>query len=146
MLITRETDYALRILRTLLSGESHTAGEIAERESLPQKFAYKILKKLEKAGIVRITRGATGGCRLGCDLKATTLYDLIDAVETNARLTSCMTPGYECEWRGRQGAPCRIHMQLAKVQNAIDQEFRSRSLYWILKGDEEGGEEAEPGE
>ena len=50
MLITRETDYALRILRTLSDGKSYTAGELAERESLPQKFAYKILKKLEKAG------------------------------------------------------------------------------------------------
>ena len=46
MLITRETDYALRILRTLSDGKSYTAGELAERESLPQKFAYKILKKL----------------------------------------------------------------------------------------------------
>ena len=51
MLITRETDYALRILRTLSDGKSYTAGELAERESLPQKFAYKILKKLEKAGM-----------------------------------------------------------------------------------------------
>lgn len=140
MLITRETDYALRILRTLLSGESYTVGELAERESLPQKFAYKILKKLEKAGIVQIMRGASGGCRLGCDLNTTTLYDLIDAVETNARLTSCMTAGYECEWRGKYGVPCRIHTQLAKVQHAIDQEFRSRSLQWILQGDEESGE------
>lgn len=91
MLITRETDYALRILRTLSDGKSYTAGELAERESLPQKFAYKILKKLEKAGIVQITRGASGGCRLGCDLRTATLYQLIEAVETNARLTSCMT-------------------------------------------------------
>ena len=136
MLITRETDYALRILRTLSDGKSYTAGELAERESLPQKFAYKILKKLEKAGIVQITRGASGGCRLGCDLRTATLYQLIEAVETNARLTSCMTPGYQCEWRGRHGSPCTIHTQLAKVQNAIDQEFRSRSLYWLLNGEE----------
>lgn len=133
MLITRETDYALRILRTLSGGESCTAGELAERERLPQKFAYKILKKLEKAGFVQITRGVNGGCRLGCDLKAVTLYDLIVAVENNARLTSCMASGYECEWRGTYGVPCTIHMQLAKVQNAIDQELRSRSLHWVLE-------------
>lgn len=135
MLITRETDYALRILRTLSDGKSYTVGELAERESLPQKFAYKILKKLEKAGIVQITRGVNGGCRLGCDLKAVSLYELIEAVETNARLSSCMTPGYECEWRDKYGTPCRIHMQLARVQGAIDREFRSRSLYWLLNGD-----------
>ena len=136
MLITRETDYALRIMRSLSCGESFTVGELAQRETLPQKFAYKILKKLEKARIVRIIRGANGGCRLDCDLKAVTLYDLIDAVETNAKLTSCMACGYECEWRTEHGA-CTIHTQLARVQAAIDEEMRSRSLYWILFGETE---------
>ncbi|MFR6333351.1 MAG: Rrf2 family transcriptional regulator [Eisenbergiella sp.] len=59
-----------------------------QREKAFLKFAYKILKKLEKAGIVQITRGASGGCRTGCDLRTATLYQLIEAVETNARLTS----------------------------------------------------------
>ena len=45
MVITRETDYALRILRALLDGKLHTAGQIAQDELLPQAFAYKILKK-----------------------------------------------------------------------------------------------------
>lgn len=49
LVITRETDYALRILRALLDGELHAAGEIAQTELLPQAFAYKILKKLENA-------------------------------------------------------------------------------------------------
>ena len=57
MVITRETDYALRILRALLDGKLHTAGQIAQDELLPQAFAYKILKKLEKAGLVEVVRG-----------------------------------------------------------------------------------------
>lgn len=137
MLITRETDYALRILRTLSDDESYTVSDLAERESLPRDFAYKILKKLEKAGIVRIIRGVNGGCCIDCDLESVTLYQLIEAVEKNARLTSCMMPGYECEWRGNHGTPCRIHAQLARVQSAIDKELRSRSLRWILEGDKE---------
>ena len=48
LVITRETDYALRILRALLDGELHAAGEIDQTELLPQAFAYKLLKKLEK--------------------------------------------------------------------------------------------------
>ena len=56
LLITRETDYALRILRALSQGVCLTVGEIAEKESLPHKFTYKIMKKLEKAGIIRIIR------------------------------------------------------------------------------------------
>ena len=58
MLITRETDYALRILRALSDGEQITVGDVCKRELLPQQFVYKILKKMEHAGLVRIARGA----------------------------------------------------------------------------------------
>ena len=61
MLITRETDYALRILQSLLNGEKKSVGEISEQELIPQQFAYKIIKKLSQAGFVQILRGADGG-------------------------------------------------------------------------------------
>ena len=47
MLITRETDYALRVLRALSDGEQHTAGEISSTQLVPKQFAYKIIKKLD---------------------------------------------------------------------------------------------------
>ena len=134
MLITRETDYALRILRSLAQGSCLTVGELAEKETLPLKFTYKIIKKLEKAGIIRIIRGVNGGCQLEADLHEVSLYDLVGAVETNARLAACMNADYQCEWRDKSGTPCNVHAQLARVQQAIDREFRSRSLYWILFG------------
>ena len=45
-----------------------SVGEIAEKESLPHKFTYQIMKKLEKAGIIRSIRGVNGGCQLDADL------------------------------------------------------------------------------
>ena len=74
MLITRESDYALRLLRTLRDGEQYSVGELARREMVPQPFAYKIVKKLSAAGMVQVSRGAEGGCRLTADLTQTTLY------------------------------------------------------------------------
>ena len=44
MLITRETDYALRMLRVLLDEEKHSAAEMAETELIPMQFAYQILR------------------------------------------------------------------------------------------------------
>ena len=75
VLITRETDVALRVLRALSEGEQLTAGDISEQQMVPKPFAYKIIKKLSKAGFVRITRGADGGCRLAVGLDKVTLYD-----------------------------------------------------------------------
>ena len=46
MIITKETDYALRILRVLLDGEKHSVAEMSETEFIPNQFAYQILRKL----------------------------------------------------------------------------------------------------
>lgn len=77
MIITKETDYALRILRVLLDGEKHSVAEMSETELIPTQFAYQILRKLSAGNLVRVSRGALGGCELSCDLDATSLYDLM---------------------------------------------------------------------
>ena len=130
-MITRETDYALRLLRTLRDGERRTAAEAAERGMVPVAFAYKILKKLAKAGFVEIARGVEGGCRLTADLERLTLYDLVIAMGEHCRLSGCMDPGYQCSWRSEHGG-CAVHCHLAKIQEKLDQELRTHSLKEIL--------------
>ncbi len=131
MVITRETDYALRILRALLDRELHAVGEISQAELLPQAFAYKILKKLEKAGLLEIRRGTAGGCRLTADLDETSLYDLMAAIGEHSSLSACMEPGYECSWRSTHGS-CGVHCKLLEIQKKLDAELRSHSLQEIL--------------
>ena len=38
MIITKETDYALRILRVLLDGEKHSVAEMSETELIPNQL------------------------------------------------------------------------------------------------------------
>ena len=111
MVITRETDYALRILRALLGGDLRTVGQIAQDELLPQAFAYKILKKLERAGLIEVTRGMATGER--------------------SDLSSCMDPQFQCTWRNCHGG-CTAHRKLMEIQKKLDGELRSHSLKEIL--------------
>ena len=131
MVITRETDYALRILRALLDGEVHAVGEISRTAFLPQAFAYKILKKLEKAGLLEIRRGTAGGCRLTADLSRTNLYDLMTAIGERRSLSACMEPDYQCEWRSGHGG-CAVHRRLLEIQRKLDAELQAHSLREIL--------------
>ena len=140
VLITRETDYALRILRALADGGRMTTEEICREEQLPRQFAYKILKKLEQAGLVGISRGAEGGCRLRADLKRVSLYDLTSVMGGDRAVSACMQAGYRCARRESSGTGCQVHLQLLEVQRALDRELRSRSLYRMLYGP--GGESA----
>ncbi|MCI8511989.1 MAG: Rrf2 family transcriptional regulator [Lachnospiraceae bacterium] len=136
MLLTQETDYALRIMRSLSEGGSLSMQELSEREALPQNFAYKIAKKLEKAGMLRITRGVNGGCTLSCDLRKVSFYDLIAAVEKRAVLSGCMISDYDCQWREGHAGICSTHNRLCLLQKEIENEFRSRSLFWVLGGED----------
>lgn len=133
MVINKETDYALRILRALTDGELHTAGQLSQEELLPQAFTYKILKKLERAGLVEVVRGVAGGCRLAvaADLEKTSLYDLMAVMEESSSLTACMDPQFQCPWRGRHGG-CAVHGNLMRIQEKLDQELKGHSLREIL--------------
>lgn len=132
MLITRETDYALRILQSLLNGEKKSVGEISEQELIPQQFAYKIIKKLSQAGFVQILRGADGGCRLACDLDKVSLFDLMAVTESHYAVNACMDPAYHCPRREKKGR-CIIHSRLVGVQQRLDEELRSYNLKSLLK-------------
>lgn len=135
MFITKETDYALRILRALAHGEQHTTAELAKSEQIPHQFAYKILKKLQKGGIIRILRGAEGGCILAAGLDQITLYQLIQVMEQDSAISVCMQPGYLCQWRKAHGdTVCHTHLYLASVQNKLNQELAAHSLQKVLFG------------
>lgn len=133
MLMTRETDYALRMIRSLAHGELMTVGDICRQELIPQQFAYKILKKLSKAGLVMVIRGVDGGYRLTADLKQTTLYDLMHALENQSNITACTQPGYVCEWQSENGK-CNIHCTLARIQQRLDEELRAYPLQMLIFG------------
>lgn len=97
MLITRETDYAIRVVRALHRGGQLSAREIAERENMQQAITYKMLRKLSKAGVVESRRGVEGGYILTRPVDELYLYDLFDALDEEMLLTECLEPGYDCK-------------------------------------------------
>ena len=127
LLITREIDYALRILRSLRNGKQYTATQLSEREHLPLQFSYKILKKLARGGFVKVERGSEGGARLMTELKERTLYDLITAMEGKREISACMQDGFHCAWKAENGV-CSVHCQLKKTQEKIADELRAQCL------------------
>ena len=135
MFITKETDYALRILRVLADEKQTTAAQLAKGEQIPQQFAYKILKKLQKGGMIRILRGTNGGCVLSTGLEQVSLYRLMQIMEEDSSISPCMKPGYQCPWCKAHGdATCHAHIHLTSIQKKLDEELESHSLQEILFG------------
>lgn len=127
MLITRETDYALRILRALQDDRWEKAADLSQRECIPKQFTYKILKKLERGGMVEIRPGLGGGCRLAGDLSRFHLLDLIESMGDCVMVNACSACGYECSWRQEHGN-CPAHAKLMELQKHFEEEMRAVSL------------------
>ncbi len=134
MIITRETDYAVRILRSLGNQRLKNIREISDEQFIPRQFAYKISKKLERAGYIEIVRGAQGGCRIVRDLKNITLMDLIKAMDRENMLSICLDAECECLYR-KQNKGCGIYTSFEQIQSDLDHYFSSFSLHEVVWGD-----------
>ncbi|MDR0875537.1 MAG: Rrf2 family transcriptional regulator [Clostridiales Family XIII bacterium] len=132
MLITRETDYAIRAIRALSDGNKWTLAEICEKEVVPHQFGYKIMKKLALAGFVIIKRGKDGGYIISEDIKDKTMLDLTGVMETPTEVSPCVIPGYVCEAHKSQGQPCSVNIRMSALQTAINDELRSMNLLQLV--------------
>lgn len=132
MFFTRQYDYALRVVRALSEGKLLSVNEICAAEYIAQPFAYKILKKLEKASFVVSRRGANGGYQLIKDPRDILLYDIYVAIEGEIYINECLQDGYICPNR----ATCMLHNEMYKLQEEFIGRLKERSIYTILEMDQ----------
>ena len=115
MFLTKERDYAMRVVRSLCDMERKTVKSISEKEYVPLDFAYKILKKLEISGITHSTRGKHGGYRLSKAPQNISMLDVLLAMDTRLFISD--------DVEGR--------MNNDKVRCRISEEFGALQGVWI---------------
>jgi Rrf2 family protein len=118
MLLTKECDYAVRIVRCLSDMEKKAVLSICVEEHIPHPFAYKILKKLEHAGLVKAHRGSAGGYQLIKKADAITLLDIVTAVDNNLMINECLRDGYHCV-NNTEERHCAMHSELSRLQGIL---------------------------
>jgi Rrf2 family protein len=118
MFISKECDYAARIVRGLADGGKKTVDDICRSENVSSPFAYKILKKLDKGGLVTAFRGKNGGYALAKGIDEFSLYDVFYAIEERLVLTACLQKGFNCSMN-RGEKPCAVHVELVRLQELL---------------------------
>lgn len=131
MLFTRECDYSVRILRVLSAGDVVNVQEIARREDISVSIAYKITRKLEKAGYIESFRGVNGGYAMKKPLKEITLYDLFQVVDRKLLITECMNHDFVCS-QNSDIKPCLMHSEFLRIQDIVSQELKAKTLSEIF--------------
>ena len=130
MLITREMDYAVRIIRALKDGTKVSATEVARKEHLPQAITYKVLNSLLKSKLIGSMRGVNGGYYLKCDLSKTTLYDICSALGEDMSITECVRDGYDCI--NNRCGECILNKEFNRIQSSLNRELKKTTLDKLL--------------
>lgn len=96
--ISRLTDYGTVILALLASQpvRSFAAAEVAERTHIALPTVSKLLKKLQRSGLVISTRGSHGGYTLASPANEVTAASILDALEGPVAITQCSGQHSRC--------------------------------------------------
>lgn len=129
--MTREMDYALRILRALHQRGQLSAAAIAQEEHMPKAITLKLLKRLHAAGLVASRRGPGGGYLLQRPCGELYLLDLFQALGESPLVNRCQRPGYRCENYPQGG--CGLCRELNRVQEALNEELRRVPLSAVFQ-------------
>jgi FeS assembly SUF system regulator len=122
--ISRLTDYATVLLATL-AGEPQrvqTAASLAEQTHIAAPTVSKLLKQLQRAGLVTSTRGLHGGYQLARPAAQISTAAILDALEGPVALTDCSVGHGQCEIE----ESCRVGRVWQRLNLAI-----RRSLYEV---------------
>jgi FeS assembly SUF system regulator len=120
--ISRLTDYATVLLASLASEPQRvqTAASLAEQTRIAAPTVSKLLKQLQRAGLVTSTRGLHGGYRLARPATQMSAAAILDALEGPVALTDCSAGHGQCEIE----ETCRVGRVWQRLNLAI-----RRALY-----------------
>jgi FeS assembly SUF system regulator len=92
------TDYATVVLANLAQepARHRAATELAERTRLSRPTVSKVLKGLQRAGLVISSRGAQGGYRLARAPGEITAAQILDVFEGPIAITECSSASSQC--------------------------------------------------
>ena len=127
--------HACALLAPLPPGAGLSLAALAEFHGVPEPYMAKQMQALSKAGLVRTSRGKTGGYALARPADAISLWDVTTAIDGAVPAFRCT----EIRQRGPSGRPareyrmqCAIHAAMNRADEAWRDELRSTSLADIV--------------
>lgn len=131
--ISKLTDYATVILAALCEDPQavHSAADLAERTHIGLPTVSKLLKELQRGGLVRSLRGARGGYQVARPPAEISAADIIDAVEGPVALTECSSERGHCGIE----STCRVGHSWQQVSMGIRRALEEVRLTTLMRPD-----------
>ena len=130
------TAHACVLLAALPKGIGLPANALAEFHELAPAYMAKHMQALARAGVVESVRGPRGGYRLARPADHISLWDIVEAIESDE-------PAFRCSEIRQQGPcvspngdfrkPCEIHAAFNKAETAWRAELKATNLGDMVK-------------
>jgi Rrf2 family iron-sulfur cluster assembly transcriptional regulator len=118
MIYSRSAEYAIRAfvhLAQVPDGKYAMVKNIAAEEEIPSHFLAKILQQLARKGLLRSSKGPTGGFCLRVASDEIRLVDIVEALDGLGEYQKCAAGLAECS----DDMPCPLHDSWKAVRSRI---------------------------
>jgi Rrf2 family protein len=132
MIYSRSAEYAIRAfvnLATVPEGKYAMVKNIAAQEQIPAHFLAKILQQLARKGLLRSSKGPTGGFAMRMDPHDVTLLTIVEALDGLAPYQQCASGLAECN----DDMPCPMHDSWIALRQRIMDYLGKNSIADLAK-------------
>ena len=136
MRLSTKGRYAVMAMADLARRENEAVravalADIAQRQEISLSYLEQLFARLRRKGLVQSARGPGGGYRLARAAEATTIAEIVHAVDEPLRATRCTTPGKGCMLKGER---CLTHDLWEDLGQQIETYLASVSLADVIGG------------
>jgi Rrf2 family protein len=118
MIYSRSAEYAINAfvhLARVPEGKYAMVKNVAQEQKIPGHFLAKILQQLARKGLLRSSKGPTGGFCLRVDADQIRLIDIVEALDGLAPYQQCAAGLTECS----EAMPCPLHDRWSTLRARI---------------------------
>jgi Rrf2 family protein len=140
MKLSSQEEYGLRCLLQIAragEGASLTIGEVGEREGISAPNVAKIMRLLRRAGLVRSTRGKSGGYSLARPASQVRVLDVLGALGGRLFDASFCDRHSGLERACLNTPDCSIRPVLRHIQEAVDYVLGELTLESLLASEQQ---------
>jgi Rrf2 family protein len=130
MLVTRETDYAVRTVLYLARNKDRliSVTEIADAMQIPKSFLAKLLQRLVKSNLLKSSRGVNGGFQLARKPSEVTLLMIMEAMQGPAGINICAIDSMRCSL----SSSCSIHPVWVDIRKEVEKRLNKVTIAKLI--------------
>ena len=129
-MFSQTVEYALRatVHLAMNNDRSQKTNRIADATQVPTAYLAKVLRELNRHGLVHSQRGLGGGISLAKSPEEMTILEIVNAVDPVTRIKTCplQLPSHGAQL-------CALHRRMDNALAMVESAFAETTLAQILK-------------